>query len=88
MKDETEYPFQLALSHNEMVALVKWHSAEIRKVPKQLGSIALKMREARVGARQMKEIHNRAQDVIDFHVARAKGIMSLLEAAKQPGRKK
>ena len=89
MKDNHEYPYQLALTHNEMIALIKYHGSQMRAVPKRLGKTSLELSQRGLeGIHQMKSLHAEAKRVLDYHSTRARGIMSLLDAAQKPNGEK
>ena len=82
---ETPASYTLELTHNEMVALIKYHCAQARAIPKKLGKISLQMaaESPALKMREMKALNAHAQQIIDHHSGRAKGILSLIEAAKK-----
>lgn len=79
-----ETPYTLALSHNEMVALIKYHTAQVWAVPKKVGAISLKMSaELFPRKRDLKSLHDEANAVITYHSARTRGILSLCDSVKK-----
>lgn len=75
-----ETPFTVALSRDEMVALIRFHVARIRALPKKLGQESLKMSTgAFPRQRDLKALHDAAKQVLDYHSSRARGLSSILK---------
>jgi hypothetical protein len=81
---EEIYNTTVALSHAELCALIKWHSAQARTVGRKLGKVQMEMMAERFPAsgKTLKVLHQEAKRQIDFHIGRAKGLLSLLPDAK------
>ena len=75
-----ETPFNIALSKNEMIALIKWHASQMRAIPKKVGAISMKMAADSPfpRTRDLKALHDEAKDVMNYHSGRAKGLLSLI----------
>ncbi len=75
-------PFQIALSREELMALVKYHVACARRVPKKLGQAALELQAKSLfpSGRALKTLHEVARKTIEEHATRAKGLASLLQS--------
>lgn len=80
----TEQPFSIALSSDEIVALVKYHTGCVRKITNKMGKAALEHRGTHFlpSGRYLKLLHDEAKKLTDFHIARGKGLVSLLQSRK------
>ena len=78
-----ETPFTIALSKEEMIALIKFHTARCRSLPKKVGQESLKLSQGPFPKmREMKALHDAAKQILTYHSTRARGILSILDAAK------
>lgn len=75
-----EYPLNVGLSVPEVCALIKWHSAQARAVARRLGRAQMEMqaRAFPVTGKNLKILHDSAKQQVDFHIARGKGLLSIL----------
>jgi len=77
---EVDRPFTLALSRDEVVALVKFHTACARSVPRRLGKALMESRSTALipNFRSMRIIQEEARRILDSHSSRAKGLLSII----------
>ena len=72
-------PYTVALSHNELVAVIKYHAACIRALPKKVGAISMKMvQDNKAHTRELNMLHKEAKEVAVYHGTRCRGLVSLL----------
>lgn len=86
MDPTRETPYSIALTHNEVVALVKYHAAQLRALPKKVGAISMKLAADSNGVpkmRKMKALHKEAEEIQIYHSTRARGLLSLLPETKK-----
>lgn len=76
----TDRPFTIALSSDEIVALVNYHTRCARKATTAMGKAALEHRGRNLlpSGRYLKALHDEAKQIVDAHVGRAKGLLSLI----------
>lgn len=74
----TERPYNVALSRDEVVALVKYHTAEMRKVTNRVGKMAL---EFHIG-RDLKRLHDVASEEVYLHSKRGKELLAIVKPAE------
>lgn len=73
-------PHTVNLSDEEVSALVKFHSACARRIPKQLGKALLENHRSLFSrARTMKIFHEEATRAVQSRVERAKELLKLLK---------
>jgi hypothetical protein len=79
-----ERPYTLALSADEIAALVKYHTNCVKRVSNKMGKAALEHRGTTLlpSGRYLKMLHDEAKKISDSHIARAKGLVSLLQSIK------
>lgn len=77
---EEDRPFSIALSREEVIALVKYHSSCARRVPKRFGEAAAKLTRGTFfpKSRELKVLSEVAEDALKKHTTRAKGLLSIL----------
>jgi hypothetical protein len=82
MQKSRETPYTIAISKNEMIALIKWHTAQVKALPKKVGAISMKMaaESAFPRTRDLKALHDEAKDVMTYHTSRAKGLLSIINS--------
>jgi hypothetical protein len=78
--EPAERPIQIAISLAEMLALVKYHEAQVKRIPKELGKALLQptpygVTRAKMAARYQKE----GQALVEAHLQRARGLLSILK---------
>jgi hypothetical protein len=80
-------PFTIAISKNEMIAIIKFHTAQVRALPKKVGAISMKLAAENVfpKTRELKALHDEAKDVMAYHTSRARGLLSLIDSDKKTG---
>jgi hypothetical protein len=86
MNPTRETPYSMALTHNEVVALVKYHVAQTKALPKKIGAISMDLAKNNGGtpkASDMKALHKEAKGILDYHTGRARGLVSLLPVQKK-----
>jgi hypothetical protein len=86
MNPTRETPFTIALTHNEVVALVKYHVAQTKAIPKKLGAISMKLAKNANGipkSSDIKSLHKEANEILSYHTGRARGLVSLLPKTKK-----
>lgn len=72
--------YQIQITRNEMVVLVKWHCSQAKRIPKRMGELMMKERGALFSSRRATaQIATEARSLMDFHTSRAKGLASLLK---------
>ncbi|MDP3850493.1 MAG: hypothetical protein Q8Q59_08325 [Luteolibacter sp.] len=75
-----ETPFTIALSRDEMIALIRFHSSKCRAIPKKLGQESLKLSLGPFPKmKEMKALHDAAKNVLTYHSTRARGILSIIK---------
>lgn len=80
-----ETPYTISLTHNEMVCLVKYHTAQAKAMPKKVGAISMKLADENRGIprrRDLAALHAEASDVLQYHTSRARGILSIIQPKK------
>ena len=77
----TERPYTIELSCDEVAALVNYHCRCVRRVTNQMGKAALEHRGKSLlpSGRYLKLLHDEAKKLTDAHIARAKGLQSILK---------
>ena len=81
MNPSRDTPYTIALSHNEVIALVKYHTAQAKALPKKVGAISMSLAKENGGtpkALDIKALHKEAKEILDFHTGRARGLLSIL----------
>ena len=73
-------PYTVALSSDEIVALVRYHSSCAKKVAKRFGDVSLQTRANSFfgSGKKLKALAGEARRLINLHSARAKGLFSVL----------
>ena len=79
--NQTERPFTIAISQAELVALVKWNTAQAKRVVKVFGQEALKASATSIFPQGTKlaTIKTVCLGELEKHTTRAKGLASLLK---------
>lgn len=72
-----ETPYTIALTHNEVCALVKYHAAQMRAVPKRLGK-ALLSSHGPVPGWAAKKATKDATDLVRAHQIRARDLLQVI----------
>ena len=82
---DTPTSYCLSLTHNEMVALIKYHAAQVRSIPKKVGKISMQLaaESPTLKMKELKDLHDDAAGLVAHHMKRAKGILSLLPPTKK-----
>ena len=80
MNPET-YPHTIALSDREIVGLVNWHTAQIKRTIKQAGKAMLEVTASSPlpKGRTLKIVHDEAKTIVEFHQSRAKQLLAILK---------
>ena len=89
LQEPADREFTVALSHAEMIALVKWHTSQVRATTKRFGSAALDMQRFNVipSGANLKSLHDVAKSQIVNHTSRARelrAVLKLKSANRQP----
>jgi len=81
VSDSTERPFTVSLSAAEVLAIVNYHTAQVRRIPKILGNAALKLQASSIlwSSRDMRALHAEAKLQVESHTNRARGLLSILK---------
>lgn len=75
MSDQTERPYNVALSRDEVIALVHYHRREMQSITRKLGKASLDFSKAF----ELKKLHDMAKAAIDKHAQRGKGLLSIVK---------
>jgi hypothetical protein len=79
--EPAERPFKIDLSDPEVLALAKYHYAQQRKIPRELGKALLKSPPAGISRAKMAAYYQKeGQALIDAHSRRARGLLAILRA--------
>lgn len=74
-----DYSLTLAISTDEVVALIKYHTAESKRIARKFGKVAMQGNTFfQPSGRNLKALHDFAKIELDKHSKRAKGLLSLL----------
>jgi hypothetical protein len=79
-----ETPYTIALTHNEVVALVKYHAAQMRAVPKRFGKAILSA-GGPVPGWSLKKANGEALALVKAHQHRAKELLQVIGQLPQKG---
>ena len=80
MMEPAERVVTAALSKAELVALMRYHVAAAKAVPKRLGQASMKMADGYIPtAVELKAMRKIAVDLVEAHIARHKELSNLLE---------
>ena len=74
-EEPAERPFNVALSHAEIIALSNWHCAQMRALKPRVGKILMK---PGISKRDSASIIKLAQRQLTAHGARARCLLSIL----------
>lgn len=79
--EPAERPYTINLSKAEVVALVKYHCAQARRIPKALGQATMELRaHSLFGTKKQSDaLIKAAQKQLEAHSLRAKGLASILQ---------
>ncbi|MEI8289832.1 MAG: hypothetical protein WCH99_10190 [Verrucomicrobiota bacterium] len=82
MKEPAVREFVISLSHAEAIALLNWHTVQIKSTTRRFGSCAMKMTAFNLtpNGRNLKILHDTAKQQIEGHSARARELMSILKS--------
>lgn len=85
-QEPAERNLTLAVSEAEVVALVKFHCAQAKAITKRFGKAALELRASSLlpSGRQLEKLAVVARAQQEAHIARAKGLASLLKSKIKP----
>ena len=77
--------FAVVLSHAEIIALVNWHTTQVRNTTKRFGSAALDMKRFNIipNGTNLKALHDIARQQIEGHSARAREFLAALKSANR-----
>lgn len=79
MNPET-YPHTIALSDREIIGLVKWHTAQIKRTVKRAGQAMLEISTSPMPkGRALKALHDEAETIVTFHQSRAKELLAVVK---------
>ena len=81
MKPDSEYPFTVPLSFEEVVALVKFHNAQSKRITRAFGKASLEERakfQFFPSAANLKRLHDEAKSMIEKRCGRAKSLLAIL----------
>jgi hypothetical protein len=79
--NDKEPAFSIQLSKAEIIALIKWHTAESRAISKRFGQAVFKMQTKTTfgSSRDVMMLKRVCQDEIEKHHVRAKGLLALIQ---------
>jgi len=74
-------PYTVALSNEEVVALVRWHTIQMRKISNALGKAQLTIQSKSLfpSGRELKKLHDEAKALVEQHSQRARGLLSIVK---------
>jgi hypothetical protein len=74
-------PFSVALSQQEVIVLVKWHTAQAKRIPQIAGKAAMMnlMTGGPLKARDSRTLFEEAGEILARHTTRAMGLLSILQ---------
>jgi hypothetical protein len=76
---EDDRPFSVALSQQEVIVLVKWHTAQAKRIPQIAGKAAMNlMTGCPLKARDSRTLFEEAGKILARHTTRARGLLSIL----------
>ena len=84
MNATPETPYSIALTHNEVVALVKYHASQMRAVPKRLGKAMVSAGHPVAGWAAKKATRD-ATELIRSHQQRARDLLQVIGELSKKG---
>jgi len=77
--EPAERELTIALSKAEVLALAVYHISQAKRVTRKVGKLANEMLALKKSARELKAAVEVAKSMSDAHIARARGLSSLLK---------
>lgn len=80
-KEPADRLFKMELSHAEVIALVNWHTAQVKNTTKRFGAAAMEMQKFNVipNGKNLKSLHTLAKEQIESHAARGRELIGIIK---------